>query len=65
MPEEWTGHLVGRMHNAGVSYEELGAELGVGKAYVSMILNSRRKPEGIEERMEEAFEAVLMKRTEE
>ena len=64
MPEKWTGRLVGRMHNAGVSYEELGAELGIGKAYVSMILNSKRKPEGIRKRMEDAFEAVLAKREE-
>jgi predicted transcriptional regulator len=62
MPEKWTGRLVGRMHNAGVSYEELGAELGVSKSYVSMILKSKRKPEGIRKRMEDAFEAVLAKR---
>ena len=62
MPEKWTGRLVGRMHNERVTYEELGAELGIGKAYVSMILNGKRKPEGIRKRMEEAFEAVLAKR---
>ena len=62
MPEKWTGRLVGRMHNAGISYEELGAELGIGKAYVSMILNSKRKPEGIRKRMEDAFDTVLAKR---
>lgn len=62
MPEKWTGRLVGRMHNERVTYDELGEELGVGKAYVSMILNGRRKPEGIRKRMEDAFEAVLAKR---
>ena len=63
MPEKWTGRLVGKMHNECVTMEELGAEMGVGKAYVSMILNSRRKPSGIQERMEKAFEQVLSKRT--
>ena len=57
--EKWTGRLIGRMHNEGVTYEELGAELGISKAYVSMILNGGRKPKGIKERMEAAFEAVL------
>lgn len=60
--EKWTGRLIGRMHNEGVTYEELGAELGISKAYVSMILNGGRKPKGIKERMEAAFEAVLDKR---
>ena len=62
MPEKWTGRLVGRMHNECVTMEELGAEMGVGKAYVSMILHSRRKPDGIRERMESAFESVISKR---
>ena len=48
MPEKWTGRLVGKMHNAGVTYDDLGEELGVTRAYVSMILNSRRKPDGIQ-----------------
>lgn len=62
MPEKWTGRLVGRMHNECVTMEELGAEMGVGKAYVSMILNSRRKPIGIQKRMEDAFDSILCKR---
>jgi hypothetical protein len=62
MPEKWTGRLIGRMHNERVTYEELAAEMGVGKAYVCLILNSKRKPEGIRKRMEDAFEAVLAKR---
>lgn len=62
MPEKWTGRLIGRMHNERVTYEELGEELGFTKAYVSMILNGTRKPEGIQKRMESAFNAVLEKR---
>ena len=62
MPEKWTGRLIGKMHNECVTLEELGAEMGVGKAYVSMILNSRRKPDGIQKRMEDAFESILNKR---
>ena len=65
MPEEWTGDLIGRMHNARITYEDLAAELECGKAYVSMILNGRRSPENAEKRLNEAFDRALRKKSEE
>ena len=65
MPEKWTGRLIGRMHNERVTYDDLAAELNVTKSYVSMILNSQRKPEGIQDRMEAAFNAIIQRRKEE
>ena len=62
MPEKWTGRLIGRMHNERVTYDDLAEELGVTKAYISMILNSVRKPDGIQKRMETAVESVVSKR---
>ncbi len=62
MPEKWTGRLIGKMHNEKVTYDDLAEELGVTKSYVSMILNSVRKPRGIQDRMETAFESVVSKR---
>ena len=62
MPEKWTGNLIGRMHNDRITYEELGAELGVKKAYISLILNGQRKPKGIRERMETALDAIIERR---
>ena len=32
MPDAWTGVLVGKMHNKGVTYEALAAQLGVTNA---------------------------------
>lgn len=29
MPAQWTGELVGRMHNAGITAKQLAAELGI------------------------------------
>lgn len=58
MPERWTGRLVGRLHNERITYEELAKEMGVTKAYISMILNGARKPKGIRERMEAAVVAI-------
>lgn len=59
MPEKWTGRLVGRLHNERITYEELANEMGVTKAYISMILNGARKPEGIKDRMEAAVAAIV------
>ena len=62
MPEKWTGNLIGRMHNANISQDELAEELGVSPAYVSMILNGRRMPDGAKKRLEEAFQSVSAKK---
>ena len=48
MPEEWTGRLIGEMHNADISRAEVAKELGVSTAYVTMVLNGIRTPEGAE-----------------
>ena len=62
MPEKWTGKLIGKMHNERVTYDELAAEMGVTKSYISMILHGARKPDGIRERMEGALSAIIAKR---
>jgi len=61
LPEKWTGHLVGKMHNEGITYDDLAEEMGVTKSYISMILNGRRKPDGIRNRMEEAVDRLIKK----
>lgn len=62
MPDAWTGDLVGRMHNARVTLADLAAEMGVTVPYVSMLLNSKRTPDGAEKRLNDAFERVVNKR---
>lgn len=62
LPPKWTGPLVGKMHNEEITYEELGAELGVSKAYIGMILNGARNPEGARERLEAAVDAIVRRR---
>lgn len=63
MPEKWTGDLIGKMHNERVTAADLAAELGCTKAYVSMIFNGARAPEGAQERFEAAFAAILARRS--
>ena len=62
MPEKWTGELVGKMHVERVTYQELATEMGVTRAYISMILSGKRKPDGARERMEAALDSIVLRR---
>ncbi len=62
LPEKWTGRLIGRMHNERITYDELAAELGVTKSYISMILNGKRSPDGIRNRMEDAVDRLIQRK---
>ena len=62
MPEKWTGELIGKMHNQRVTINDLASVLGCTNAYVSMILNGRRKPGGAREKLEAAFFTVIARR---
>lgn len=64
MPEKWTGRLIGNMHNERVTYEELGAEMGVSKPYVCMVLNGARNPKDGRARFEAAFRSIVQRRKE-
>lgn len=52
------------MHNERITYEQLANEMGVNKAYISMILNGKRKPPNIQKRMETALEAIIKRERE-
>lgn len=64
MRDKWTGVLIGKMHNANVTLDDLATELGMTKGYISMILNGRRKPPEAKQRLQAAFESILQKRKE-
>lgn len=63
MPEAWTGELVGKMHNEHVTYDDLANMLGVGKSYISMVLNGSRNPKDAKERFEKAFVDCVAQRS--
>lgn len=63
MKEEWTGNLVGRMHNADVKASDLAEKLGWTTSYVSMVLNCKRSPVGAREKLEAAFDSVVAEKT--
>ena len=53
--------MVGEMHNRGVSMKELAEEAGFTLAYVSMILNGKRKPKNGRKRLEDALDRLKSK----
>lgn len=64
MREAWTGRLVGRMHVHEITSNDVAAELGCCKAWVSMALNGKRKPTNGRERLEQAVDNIIAKREE-
>ena len=62
MTKEWTGHIVGLLHTHRITQTELARELGVTAQYVSMVLNGKKSPKGIEERMEAAIQVINERR---
>ena len=62
MPAQWTGDLVGKMHCNRIMFEDLANELGITRAYVSMILNGKKDPKGMQEKMENAVDAIIQRR---
>ena len=59
MPEEWTGVLIGKMHNHGIKQKELAERLGVTNAYTGMILRGERTSPNIKERMQAAVNELI------
>lgn len=59
MPKEWTGDLVGLMHNHRISFQQLADKLGVTNRYVSMVLNGHREPVGAERKFRAAVADLI------
>ena len=59
MSKEWTGRIVGLLHTHRITQTLLANEMGVTAQYVSMVLNGKKTPKGIEERMEAAIHTIV------
>ncbi len=62
MPKEWTGNLVGLMHDAKVTGKQLASHMGITDRYVSMVLNGKRNPRGAEQRFRQALAEISAER---
>jgi DNA transposition AAA+ family ATPase len=63
MLAQWIGDFVGRMHCHRVTITQIAQEMGVTREYLSMILNGHREPLGIEERMNNALDSIIEKKS--
>lgn len=64
MPAQWTGELVGKMHNNRVSSQELAAKIGCSTKWLSMVLNGHCSPKGAEQRFNAALDELIKERDE-
>ena len=67
LPPKWTGPLVGKMHQNGITFTELAADLGVKKNYIGMVLNGEREPKSgvcTKDNVKEAVDRLIAKRKE-
>lgn len=59
MHKEWTGNLVGLMHDNKISNNQLAEHMGISYQYVSMVLNEKRDPPNEKERFEKAVGELI------
>lgn len=58
MPEQWTGELIGEIHNAGFKIKEVAAEAKINPKYVSQVLHGKAVSPNVESKMKEALERM-------
>ena len=62
MPAQWTGAIVGEMHNKSITGKQLAAELDWHEKYLSHVLNSADPPKKAEEKIRAAIERIVRNR---
>ena len=55
MPAQWTGELIGDIHNAGLTIKRVSEAAGLNPKYVSQILNSENEAPKAEAKLREAL----------
>ena len=59
MPAQWTGKIVGEIHNNRLTCKELAKELGWNEKYLSQVLNSEDPPKDAEHKVGTALERLI------
>lgn len=62
MPAQWTGVLVGKMHNANVTAKQLAEHLKKNPKYISGILNGHYSPAKAEMELNQALDEIIAQR---
>lgn len=62
MPAQWTGRIVGELHNNRITMKELAKEVGWHDKYLSQVVNSENPPKGAEQKLTEAMNRLIEKK---
>lgn len=59
MLAQWTGEVVGQMHQCQISTKDLAAAIGWHPKYLSQVLNGRVNPRGAEDKVRRALASLV------
>ena len=59
MPAQWTGKLVGEIHNAGLTIKQVAEEAGMNPKYISTVLNGNDEAPKAEQKLRAALERLI------
>ena len=65
MPAQWTGKIVGELHNNRITLKELAKEVGWHDKYLSQVINSDNPPKDAEQKLTAAMNRLIEKHKEE
>ena len=61
MPAQWTGRIVGELHNNKLTLKELAKEVNWNDKYLSQVINSENPPKGAEQKLSDALDRLIEK----
>lgn len=59
MPAQWTGRIVGELHNNRITLKELAKEVGWHDKYLSQVINSDNPPKDSEQKLTDAMNRLI------
>ena len=63
MPAQWTGEVVGKIHNNRLTAKELAEELGWNDKDLSQVLNSENPPKNAEQKVNDALGRIIERKS--
>ena len=64
MPAQWTGRIVGELHNNRITLKELAKEVGWHDKYLSRVINAENPPKNAEQKLSEAVNRLIAAKAE-
>jgi hypothetical protein len=64
MPAQWTGKLIGEIHNAGFTIKAVAHQAKLHEKYVSQLLNADREAPVAEEKLRRALDELIKEKEE-